>query len=533
MSERHENEYDVLVIGGGATGAGTARDCALRGLKTIMVERGDLANGATGRNHGLLHSGARYAVSDRYSASECIKENLILRKIASHCIEETDGFFVSLPEDDLSYQRKFVLSCIMAGIPARIMDPKQALRLEPSINPNIIGAVKVPDASVDPFRLTVSNMLDATAHGATVLTYHEVKSLIIESGRVVGAILYDIKNRCEKEIRARVTVNAAGVWGANIAALAGIQITVFPAKGTHLIFGHRVNNIVVNRCRKPSDADILVPGDAITIIGTTSDRVPLEEADHILPTPREVDLLLREGSKMVPSLKDTRIIRAYSGVRPLVADDSDPSGRNISRGIVCFDHETRDGVSGFISVMGGKLTTYRLMAEMATDMVCKKLKVSALCQTAELPLPGSEEAEKKEKRSAGKMTARAARGRHGTRSARIPSEGETLCACEQVSEGEVDYAINELGARSLSELRRRTRIGMGTCQGEYCTFRAAARLEKALRDGETSKRDMADFMNERWKGVRPVAWGAALREAQFTSWLYEGVYGLDKYDTNQ
>ena len=97
--------YDVIVIGGGATGAGTARDCAKRGLNTILLERYDIATGTTGRNHGLLHSGARYAVTDKESAVECIKENMILKSIASHCIDQTDGFFISLPEDDLEYQK--------------------------------------------------------------------------------------------------------------------------------------------------------------------------------------------------------------------------------------------------------------------------------------------------------------------------------------------------------------------------------------------------------------------------------------------
>ena len=106
-----ENEYDVIVIGGGATGAGTARDCAFRGLRVLLLERFDFASGATGRNHGLLHSGARYAVTDKESASECIKENMILRKVASHCVEENDGLFITLPEDDLAYQATFVKSC--------------------------------------------------------------------------------------------------------------------------------------------------------------------------------------------------------------------------------------------------------------------------------------------------------------------------------------------------------------------------------------------------------------------------------------
>ena len=146
--------YDVIIIGGGATGAGTARDCALRGLKVLLIERHDIATGATGRNHGLLHSGARYAVTDTESARECISENMILKKIARHCVERTDGLFLTLPEDDLGYQDKFVQACRASGIEAEILDPEEALRMEPSANPDIIGAVKVPDGSVDPFRLT-------------------------------------------------------------------------------------------------------------------------------------------------------------------------------------------------------------------------------------------------------------------------------------------------------------------------------------------------------------------------------------------
>ena len=115
--------YDVVVIGAGATGAGTARDCAMRGLKVLLVERFDFTAGATGRNHGLLHSGARYAVTDGESATECIKENMTLRRIAAHCVEETGGLFVTLPEDSLDYQKTFVESCLRAGINAEIIDP--------------------------------------------------------------------------------------------------------------------------------------------------------------------------------------------------------------------------------------------------------------------------------------------------------------------------------------------------------------------------------------------------------------------------
>src|SRR5699024_9432397 len=121
-------ETDVIIIGGGATGAGIARDCSLRGLRSILLERRDIATGATGRNHGLLHSGARYAVNDHESAEECIKENMILKQIARHCVEDTKGLFITLPEDDLNYQKTFIESCQKAGIEAVQIEPDLAKR---------------------------------------------------------------------------------------------------------------------------------------------------------------------------------------------------------------------------------------------------------------------------------------------------------------------------------------------------------------------------------------------------------------------
>ena len=537
MGAIDQNHYDVIVIGGGVTGAGTARDCSVRGLKTLLVERFDFTAGATGRNHGLLHSGARYAVTDQESATECIKENMTLRKIARHCVEETDGLFITLPEDDLAFQDTFVKSCLKAGIRADVIDPAEAIRLEPSVNRSLIGAVRVPDGAVDPFRLTTANAVDAKLHGAEILTYHEVISFIKDGDRVVGV---ELRNNHGGEIikkYADIVINAGGIWGHNIAALAGANINMFPAKGALLIFGHRVNNMVINRCRKPADADILVPGDTICLIGTTSSRVPYDEIDHMKVTPEEVDILMREGQKLAPSLADTRILRAYAGVRPLVAADNDPSGRSISRGIVCLDHETRDGIPGFITITGGKLMTYRLMAEWATDLACKKLGRNVKCTTDKVCLPGSEPVKKKsEKPVFGGIGDRAAQGRHGTLSSKIDNsnkcDASLVCECEEVSVGEVNYAIKELDTYNLINLRRRTRVGMGTCQGELCACRAAGLLAKANGCAKKSAEGLASFMNERWKGMYPVAWGETLCEAQFTSWIYEGVCGLDTYSNS-
>lgn len=525
-------EYDVIIIGGGITGAGTARDCAMRGLKTLLLERHDLTAGATGRNHGLLHSGARYAVTDQESAEECIRENMILRKVARHCVEETDGLFITLPEDDLSFQSTFIDACLKAGIRADAIDPKEAIRMEPSVNPTLTGAVRVPDGAVDPFRLTVANALDARIHGAEVLKNTEVVDFIKEGDRVVGVEAFDHLTKEKLTLRSRLVINAGGIWGHLIAKKAGATVNMFPAKGALLIFGHRVNNLVLNRCRKPADADILVPGDTISLIGTTSSRLPYDEIDDMKVTADEVDLLLREGEKLAPELAYTRILRAYAGVRPLVAADNDPSGRSISRGIVCLDHETRDGIPGFITITGGKLMTYRLMAEWATDLACRKLGVDKTCQTADIPLPGSEKA-KKEKKTYLDLGAKAAAGRHGARVKKINAESKfdesLVCECEGVSIAEVNYAIETLDAKNITNLRRRTRLGMGTCQGELCACRAAGLLAKANGCAKDSIEDLATFMNERWKGMFPVAWGDTLSEAQFTSWIYEGVCGLDAF----
>ncbi|MFJ5449805.1 anaerobic glycerol-3-phosphate dehydrogenase subunit A [Pectobacterium carotovorum] len=542
-------ETDVVVIGGGATGAGTARDCALRGLRCLLLERYDIATGATGRNHGLLHSGARYAVTDGESARECIEENQILRRIARHCIEPTDGLFITLPEDDLGWQAQFITACQQAGIHAQALDPQEALRLEPAANPALIGAVRVPDGSVDPFRLTAANMIDACEHGAEVLTYHEVIGLIRQGDRITGVRVFDHKKGVETEIYAQVVVNAGGIWGQHIAEYADLRVRMFPAKGALLILGHRINNMVINRCRKPADADILVPGDTISLIGTTSTHIDYDQIDNMLVTPAEVETLMREGSMLAPTLASTRILRAYAGVRPLVASDSDPSGRSVSRGIVLLDHAIRDGLEGFITITGGKLMTYRLMAEWVTDAICKKLGHDVACSTAQTPLPGSESLEEVKSAPhalsaypAAKPLSAPLRGsaiyRHGERAGRMLS-GERLdrslvCECEAVTAGEVRYAVESLQVNNLIDLRRRTRVGMGTCQGELCACRAAGLLCRlGTATPEQSLTQLSQFLNERWKGIRPIAWGNALRESEFTSWIYQGLCGLTASDSQE
>ncbi|MFV0574907.1 MAG: anaerobic glycerol-3-phosphate dehydrogenase subunit A [Vibrio sp.] len=533
-------ETEVVIIGGGATGTGIMRDCALRGIKCILLERDDLASGTTGRNHGLLHSGARYAVTDQHSAQECIKENRILKNIARHCIEDTGGLFVTLPEDDLDFQKTFVEQCGKAGIDTETLSPKEALLLEPNTNPALIGAVKVPDGTIDPFRLCSSNVLDAKEHGARLFNHSRVTSLIREGDRVLGVNGVNTQTNQTFQVIAQQVINAAGIWGQQICEYADLGIKMFPAKGSLLILDYRINNLVINRCRKPSDADILVPGDTISLIGTTSEHIDYDKIDDLHVTNAEVDVLLKEGIKLAPIMQHSRVLRAYAGVRPLVSLSEDSSGRNISRGIVLLDHEERDGLKGFTTITGGKLMTYRLMAEQATDLIAKKLGNTNPCSTHSQPLPGSVESPKTLRKTASiaKPIYESAIYRHGERAEAFLSESPKsqaiVCECEMVTAGEIEYAIKKLDVQNLVDLRRRTRMGMGPCQGELCAYRAAS-LFKEYSDitGNESALLMKDFFEERWKGIKPIFWGDALREAELSYWVYEGLFGCSDIPNDQ
>lgn len=532
MLTKQTKETDVVIIGGGATGTGIMRDCALRGIRCILVEKDDIASGTTGRNHGLLHSGARYAVTDHESAKECIQENLILKHIAKHCVEATEGLFITLPEDDIAFQDTFITACQSAGIATKRLSAKEALRLEPNVNPALIGAVQVPDGTLDPFRLCAANVLDAKEHGAQILNRTVVTGLIRQGDTVLGVHCQQLGTQHQFDIFAKQVINAAGIWGQNICEYADLNIKMFPAKGSLLILDYRINNLVINRCRKPSDADILVPGDTISLIGTTSEHIDYDQIDNLHVSEQEVDILLSEGAKLAPIMANTRVLRAYAGVRPLVAVDDDGSGRNISRGIVLLDHQERDGLQGLTTITGGKLMTYRLMAEWATDMVAKKLGNTVACTTHTRPLPGSNQAEKTIKKTASlaKPVYASALYRHGERAEQFLSADSKsqaiICECEMVTAGEIEYAIKQLDVNNLVDLRRRTRLGMGPCQGELCSYRAASLFQDyAGVSGQQSSQLLVEFLEERWKGIKPIFWGDALREAEFSYWIYEGLLG--------
>jgi len=283
-------EADVLVIGGGSTGVGVARDAALRGFSTILVERRDLADGTTGRFHGLLHSGGRYAVKDPSAARECIAENRILRLIASDCIEATGGLFVTTPWDDLEYGDLFLKGCQATGVPVEEIPVAEAIRREPRVNPDIRRAFVVPDAALDPWKLVWGCARSAEEHGARILPYHRVLDLELDGQRVVGARVRSERSGEELRIHASVVVNAAGAWAGQIAQLADCKVNVRAGMGVMIAMNHRLVNMCVNRCKRPADGDIILPIRTACVIGTTDVYVP--DPDQTEVRQADVDLLL-------------------------------------------------------------------------------------------------------------------------------------------------------------------------------------------------------------------------------------------------
>lgn len=374
----------VIIVGGGITGIATAYDLALRGLDVVVLERGEVASAASGRHHGLLHSGARYALTDLESARECIQENTILRRIAPGTFELNDGLFVALTEEDLALRDDFLAGCAAAGIPARPLSPQEALRREPNLNPHLLAAVQVPDGTCDAWRLVARFLASARAAGAEVRPYHEVLDVLVQAGRVTGVEVRDhIRNRTYR-LEADLVVNAAGPWAGRIAAMAGVQVPVRPSPGVMVAVEGRFTHMVVNHLHKPGDGDIIVPQRLCSLIGTTAWFT--EDPDRVEMPRDHVEAMLRLGADLVPAVARAPFKAAWWAVRPLVAASDAADDREVSRTFRCFDHQARDGLAGFVSILGGKAITARAMAQATADAVCAQLGIEAPCRTAELTL---------------------------------------------------------------------------------------------------------------------------------------------------
>ncbi len=539
-------DTQVVVVGGGVTGVAVLRDLALRGVGAVLVERSDLGTGTSGRWHGLLHSGGRYAVRDEESARECIEENMVLRRIAPHTIEDLGGLFVLLPADDPSYAERFAAGCAASGIPVEELSPAQARRREPLLTDGIEAAYAVPDGGIDSWSLIRSMVADAEAHGARVLPRHPVVGFERDGDRLAAVRVRDQAGGEERLIGCEWVVNAAGAWAGRVGALAGVPIEMIPGKGVMVVMASRYVRGVVNACRKPADGDIVVPQHEVAILGTTS--VQVEDPDDVTVDPAEVDRMIDMCAQMVPSLSGGRVLRAFAGSRPLYkppqqAGETSGDTRAVSRTFTVLDHAERDGLANLFSIVGGKLTTCRQMAEKLVDQLGERMGVEVPCSTAEQVLPGAEHGSH---RLAGPLAAVEQEQDYGT----------LLCECELVTTERVREAVAG-GLVELEDLRRKLRLGFGPCQAAFCAWRAAAVVcelggsggleseagaqvagghaepsgSPSVDQGGGPERDLlgglARFLQERWRGQLACVWGDQARQALLNHAIYRGIFDLD------
>ena len=510
----------VLIIGAGATGAGIVRDLALRGIQCVLVDKKDVNAGASGGNHGLLHSGARYVGSDFEAAQECAEEGQIIKDTAPQCVEDTGGFFVAVEGDDENYIANFESSCEKCGIKAQAVDVKDAREMEPYVSDRLIAAYAVPDAAIDPFMLSLDNISHARQLGSTYLRYSEVIGFDIQNKKIQRT---HIKNNLTGElfdIEADWVINASGAWAGLITKLADIPLNVLFSKGTLLVTQNRLSHRVINRLRQASDADILVPGGSVSIIGTTSVRI--SDPDDIWPTIKEVDSIVEIGGQMLPVLETTRYIRAYCGVRPLVSQPGASDDRNVSRGFALIDHEEQ-GVNNFTTITGGKLTTYRLMAEKTANLVCEKLSISEPCKTHITPLPSTTD---------GRWTEPGLTPQEWMKSKQ--EKDIMLCECEMIPKAAIDNIIANMrskhGTVELTGIGLRSRVGKGPCQGTYCSARIASYMvDREDIDAIESQQQIINFLQERWRGQRALLWDLPMIQSELQEAIHCGFLNLDTY----
>ncbi len=379
----HMAMFHALIVGGGGTGAAVAHDLALRGLQVTLVERGEVTSGTTGRHHGLLHSGARYAVKDQESAVECIEENQILRRIAPGSFEENDGLFVAISEEDLVYSQLFIESCQECGIPVRRLTREETLRLEPNLNPNLKMSVQVPDATMDAMRMPLRFFATAKRNGAAIRPFTEVVDVIKRGDTVAGVRVRDHRTNRDEEITADIVINAAGAWSGKLADMVGVEVPIRPSPGVMLAVRGRLCNMVINHLHTSGDGDIIVPQRGLSVVGTTSWVV--DDPDNLGLPQDHVQKMWDTGAELIPAVRQAPFRAAWSAARPLIGPRGADTGRELSRTFKCFDHAD-EGVEGFVTITGGKATTLRGMAEATADVVVQKLGVDAPCQTRETVL---------------------------------------------------------------------------------------------------------------------------------------------------
>jgi len=535
-------DFDVLVIGGGVNGTGIARDLAIRGLRVCLIEKRDLASGASGANTGMIHGGLRYLIYDIDTAHRSCLDSGYIQKIAPHLLFRIPfitpiKYKFTVPFFETYFEVYDKYAKLKNGMPHTLLKKDEIQELVPGIAENVRYAVTTDEWGIDPQRLCIANALSASEYNAEIrLNTEMVEYLKDPKGNIIGA---KVRNQSGyEELGARIVMQATGPWIMQTSAKAGVKVKIRPGKGVHITFDRRLLNysLIINLI--DNRMGFIMPHENTTILGTTDDDY-YGDLDDLRVSEDELEYLLQGAERYLPGIRKARMIRAWVGIRPTLF----AWGKNedaLSRDHKVFDHEQIEGIKGVFSIAGGKLASYRLMSEEASDLICKKLGVSAKCQTHLIPLPGGER-KVDEKRLAQKYginqyAVHRLVYRHGARSEEIleltkerPELKEMVCLCEPALACELVYCIRKEWARSLTELRNRTRLGAGPCQGLRCAFKAVSVLAQELGfSAREAEEELVSFLERRWKGNRAILEGNSLSQEELAQSAYFLVGNLNK-----
>ena len=522
--------HDVIVVGGGITGAGVARDLALRGLSVLLLEKGDWGAGTSGASSWMIHGGPRYLEFDWETTRLSCEDAGHIVRIARHMIHRCLFLLPVLPSDRLGVEKlETAMEVYDRFQPLKLAKPHvrlsgpEARRVEPGLAPDVIAAVTMEEWGVDPHRLTWANVLDAVRAGARALNHSRVEALIRDGGAVVG-VRYRAPDGRRVDALGRLVVNAAGPWAPQVAALGGAEVRLRPAKGIHVVYDRRISSFGISAEAIDGRELILVPHGPLTLLGTTDDDFYGDlDAPDVLPD--EVDYLLQAAERVFPSIREHRPVRATAGVRPTLFKWR-PNEDDLSRRFEVIDHQVTDGVPGLITIAGGKLSMYRLMAEATADAACARLGVQARSVTALRPLPGAggdppPVDELASEHGIPALAAARAIERHGSEVAELFGDarrGRLVCRCEALTEAELAHAARNEQVCTLTDALRRVGVGAGPCAGGACLERAAAVIGGELGWSAAQRREaVRDALAAAWRGRAAVLdrWGWAQEELSY------------------
>jgi glycerol-3-phosphate dehydrogenase len=395
-----QKTFDLIVIGGGIIGTGVARDAALRSLDVLLVEKEDFACGTTSRSTRLIHGGLRYLRMLEFKlVRQDLHEREVLLHIAPHLVNQltfTIPLLRSKPLYRVSLPFGLLLYDILAlgkSLPSRKrLSRKSTLEQEPALADvqGLVGSYLYYDCQARNMeRLCLENAVSAAEKGACILNHTEATGFILENGEVKGIHLNNKINNQDYSTRGRVVLNAGGPWASLVLKkLSSHQVGELRlTKGVHLLTRKLSNQALVLFAKSDGRLFFIIPWNKWSLIGTTDTHYS-ESPDNVCAEKEDVDYLVTETRNYFPRFKREDIYYAMAGLRPL-ADSGEKAESNVSRTHRLIDHENQDQLKGLISILGGKITAYRAIAEEAVDLVCKKLKLKVACQTAQTTLPGA------------------------------------------------------------------------------------------------------------------------------------------------